>query len=56
MVEKIKVDPASPNLHEVDSIIHPGLRRWMPQALSEYKPSQPDTPNIRAKFDPFYRR
>lgn len=55
MTEGIKVDPASPALHEVDSIIHPDLRRWMPQALSEYKPNNPDLPNIRLKFEPFYK-
>lgn len=55
MAEEIKVDPASSALHEVDSIIHPELRKWMPQALSEYKPNSPDSPNIRLKFEPFYK-
>jgi hypothetical protein len=54
--EKIEVVPANPELHEVDSIIHSELRKWMPQALSEYRPSDPDSPDVRAKFEPFYKK
>ncbi|MHB8092764.1 MAG: hypothetical protein ACYDH8_14380 [Syntrophales bacterium] len=54
MDENIKVEKADSRLHEVDSVIHPELRRWMPQAFSEFRPDQPDSPNVREKFNNFY--
>lgn len=54
--ERIEVDAASPDLHPVDGEIHAELRKWMPQAFSEYRPNRPDRPDVRAKFDSFYKK
>lgn len=49
------ITPGAEGLHEVDSLIHKDLKRFMPSALSEYRSHEAEGPNMREEFEAFYQ-